>query len=463
MTSSNFAQDGGFSIGISPTDGASASVVNPLITPGVLNFPASSTDKSSGLTGEMIASCEDPAGSAARLFVSSDTDQDGRFFSADSTGTLTMRGSEDTSHNYVQGKTDAIGYKGEAYVTSDTTIVRWQQPATINTSFYDLTSTYSGAANVPHPALVFEDNAFYGNGNILLRQTSAGGTPATILSLPSNQVIIALGIDPGSGKMLISVVDQYNLSGTINSQPRVLYYDGFSNKASKVVLVDSMITAFYNVGSTVFIGYGQKLGYWNGAGIEFLRSLDIGLINTQLLYKHRFTNIGDILYIVEKNRILAFGEIMRGQGRSFWYLLENLPSGVPGTILSLLVNLGSNLLSYSYATSQFFTLDISSTATINGFSQLYTLRYDFPRPVTFNNVVLDYVSALPASTLVAAVYLKYDNAGSQQVGSVNAGSETKTTFECPYPTIETRSIQILYTALAVAPLERMTIFYTPKE
>jgi len=61
--------------------------------------------------------------------------------------------------------------------------------------------------------------------------------------------------------MLISIVEQLNLSGTVNSLARVGYYNGFSNKLSKVVFVDEMVLAFYPVGGTVYITYGQKLGF----------------------------------------------------------------------------------------------------------------------------------------------------------------------------------------------------------
>jgi len=457
MTTSNYSEDGGFGLGLGLTTLNTVNV-NPLVTPGILNFPALPTDKSTNLTGQIIASCEDPAGSAARLLVSADTDADGRFFSSASDGTLTARGSEDTGANYVQGKTDIIGFQGEAYVTNDQYIVRWQQPATFNTTFFNFSD-----ALAPHPALVYEDNAYYGDGNLLLRQTAAGGTPTTILTLPSNQVIVTLGIDPGSGKMVLSIIDEINISGTLNVQSRVGYYDGFSNKLIKVVLCDEMITCFYNVGGTLFVGYGQKFGYWTGTGIQFLRKINIDLDNAQLIYKHHITNIGQIVYLIEKSRVLAFGEVMQGKGRSWWYLYQNAPSGSL-TNLTFITYLASNKLAFSYATSQFFTIDTSSAASLDSANALlFSRKYDFPRVITFNSVTIDYAEALTANTTAGTLYIFYDNGQSVLIGTVVTTQTGQTSFQCTYPTIDTRSVQFRYIPQTNLGIERMIMFYNDKQ
>jgi len=465
MTTTPETEDGGFANGTVISNGESATIVNLTAQPGVLNFPTVPTDKSTSLTGDMIASCEAPSFTYTRLFVSTDAGQDGRFFHCDSDGDLTEVGAEDTTNNYIYGRTDMILFQDEAYITNSGDIVRWSSVGSSNTfnyAFYSFSDSFA-----PHPAIVYEDNAFYGDGNLLLRQSSAGGTPQTILTLPTNQVIIALGIDPGSGKMLISVADQYNVSGTQNAQARVLYYDGFSNKALKVVLVDAMITSFYNVGSTVFVFYGQRMGYWNGAGIQFLRQLNIDLDNTELVYKHHVTNINDILYLIEKNRILAYGEIVSGQGRVFWYALQNVIVTTP-TDLQFLVNIGNNLLSYSYSTAKFFTFDISDVSGSNLMftSRFYSLEYEFDRPVTFNQVIIDYVDDIPLDSAapngVGLITVFSDNSTSTDLPVVSVGTQVKTFYEATYPSIATRSFRLRYIPLVTAAIKRMTIFYSDK-
>lgn len=459
MTTGLYDEDGGFAIGTGETDGAHVTVINPLISRGQIHFPPSSTDKSTGLTGEIIASCEDPTTTATRCLVSADTDADARFYTCVSDGTLTARGSEDASQNYFAGRTDIIGYKGDVYVTSDQNIVRWQLPAT-----FDLTFKAFSDTTAPHPALVFEDNAYFGDGNELLRMTSAGGAPAVILTLPANQVITALGIDPGSGKMLISVVDQYNISSTINSAARVLYYDGFSNKPLRVVLVDTMITAFFPVGGTMYIGYGQNLGIWLGSGIKFLRALNVTLDNAQLPYKHRFTNINSTLYVVEKGYLLAYGEVVAGAGYAFWYAYTNLPSGV-FTALASVMHIGSGLLAFSYATSKFYTVSMTSSATLDVNGLFHTMLYRFPRSVMFNSVILSFGSAMPTSG-TTGTWTLFDfsaNGTAYSLPSVATTVPSTTQFESTWPTLKTKAFLLRYTPSQVCPIREITITYTPYE
>lgn len=471
-TTGDTTTDGGFSIGVNPSDGIQASVINPIVQPGVLNFPASPTDKSANLLGVMIASCEDPAGNAHRLFISSRTGSTpteanaGRYYSCDSAGTLTLQHAVDTTQTYIVGKTDLIGFQGEAYVTSSTYIQRWQQPGTINLTFLQFTSSLASSA--PHPALVFEQNAFFADGNQLWRMNVAGTPPTVILTLSSGQVITALGIDPGSGKMLISIVSQFNISDTIPSVSMVGYYNGYSNKLDKIVIVDDMITAFYPVGGTIFITYGSRFGYWTGAGISFLRKLNVSYDNSELIYKCKITNIGEVVYIAEKNRILAYGEVILGQGKRFWYCLENIPVNN----LSFVTNLGSNSstaqnLAYSFNLNSAGVFDLLDTMSIasRGTGQIFTLSYDFSRPVTFDNFVIEYVSNITASTDIGQVFLgtDYTDIAAVQIATVNTGTKVTTTFECPYPVAETRTIQVNYQAIAQLPIKRFTIFYTPKD
>ena len=460
MSSSAYINDGGFSQG-----GTSKTVINPIAVPGLLHAPGAVTDKSTNLVGEMIASCEDPLQGNSRLLLARDSStQDGTFYYMDSNGALTLKRT-DSTNNYIFGKTDMAGYKSEVYATSAEAITRWVPDTTFNVAFF----TFSDSA-APHPILVYEDAIYYGDGNLLLRQTDSGGaTPATILTLPSNQVIIALGIDPGSGKILISIVDELNGSNTINAQASVGYYDGFSNKLTKKVNVDDMVTAFYTTISNVFVTYGQNLGYWNGAGIQFLRKLDLSFDNTVLAYKHHITNIGRILYVIEKTNILAYGEIVKGQGEVFWYALRN-DAGDSGNY-SMITNIGQNRLGLGFATTKFYTFDTMSVSAVkNGGAIWYSHRYDFDKPVTYMTTLIEYTSAIPSNDNIASLYLISDTgeANATNVGTVTATRTGQLVFEANYPDIETRSMQLRYTIAPgtlsnVFPVKRFTVFYTPKE
>lgn len=463
MTTTDFTEDGGFSVGSGGTS-ISTTNINPIVNPGLLSFPSLVTDKSSGLTGDIIASCEDPTNTYSRLFISADADTDGRFWSSVADGTLTQRGSEDTTPVYASGRTDMMPFAGEVYFTNSTQIRQWQLPATFdNSANFPFTFNDTSAF---HPSIVYENNAYYGDGNELLRQTGAGTLPAVILTLPTNQTIQAIGVDPASGKMLLSILDQYDHANTENVQARVGYYNGYSSKLDKVVLIPEMMTCFHNLGGTVFTGYGRNFGYWNGTGVQFLRELHNTADSGALLYKHHITSKADIIYIIDQSRILAYGEVMQGQGRSWWYAYQNFPSGV-ATNLTNIVNFGgANLkknLAISYGTAKFDILDLNTTASKQGSSAFFSKRYRFPKSVTFNSLVIDYSVAVADSTDIGIATMIDDTGTGLQLETVNTPETNKRTFHLTNPTLESRSLQIKYIPLVNTPIERITLFYTPKE
>lgn len=462
MSTSDYTSDAGFSVGTSVSTGA-ASYVNPLVNPGALSFPASPTDKSTNVADSVIASSPDPSATYNRLFVG----DAGKFYGWNGT-TMTLVAT-DSTRSYVAGKTDIAPYGSYAYGTSATQIFEWQpSSATINQSF--LSGGFVGssgsatwvAANVPHPVLNFEGNIYYGNGPQLLRQTAVGAQPSEILLLQNfGETIVALGIDPGSGKMLISYTSGQNLSGTLPNINKVGYYDGFSNKLLKSVIVDDMITAFYPVGATVFTTYAQNLGYWTGAGIQFLRTLLISLNNTELAYKHHLTNIDEILYVVERQNILAYGQVMRGAAKAFWYALGNYPGG-NATNLSIITNLGSNVLGYSYATNKFATLDTSSTTSLGGNAEFYSQNYNVPRVTAFAQIIIQFISPIPTNTQMGSMAIIDENGVITNIGSVQTEQTGVSWVALPWQSLTQRQIQLRYIPILNTPVFRITIFHTPQ-
>ena len=398
MSTSGEISDGGFS---PDTDS-----VNPQVVPGAIYAPALRTDKSTNLVGEIIASCIDPINDADafnRIAVSADSTDDGRVYSVDADGDLALIGAEDTGRNYVQGRTDMIAYKNEVYITTDTHIVRvYDTDAngsldTLNTTF----ASFTNSVFVPHPAIVYEDNAYYGDGNLLLRQTAANSAPATILTLPADSIIIALGIDPGSGKMLISYAQGFKGISLTNSQfAKVGFYDGSSNKLSRTVIVEEIITAFPTAGGVQYAGYGNSLGYWNGSGISFLRKFTgITYSNTRLLYKHHFAAIGSTLYFLDGRSVIAHGHVIQGGSRVFWPAFYNQANSNNFTYIA---SLGQNLLSVSYSSAQHFTVDISSTASTNTMA-FVTNWYRFARPIIIRSAFVEFADTVTSGVTPATL------------------------------------------------------------
>lgn len=399
MSSGAEISDGGFS--------SETEAVNPIAVPGVLYAPAQAVDSDTDarLTDEIIATSTDDDSSLGyeRKMVT----EDGKYYRYNGTKIPEAALRTDATNTYQKGFTDMISFDGETYATSRQTIIRWDESAAVfNASFFAFTNdATTPAKTTPHPAIVFEDNAFYGDGNLLLRQTAANATPATILTLSTEQRIIALGIDPGTGKMLISITSSLNISNTLPAIHKVLWYDGFSNKVLKSVIVDDMVTAFYSVGGLVFVGYGQNLGYLNGSGITFLRRFaNVTLDQQDLPYKQNFTNIGDTLYVVDGHKILAYGRIIAGGERVFYYVYRNYFGLTNTTKFKCIFNAGQNKLGISSATAKFSTLDVASTPSNLNLLDVYTKWYHFPRPVFLRNMYIQMSTQIATSANFSVNY-----------------------------------------------------------
>lgn len=369
--------------GFSPlTDG-----VQLLALPGILYNPPIPTDYSVGLIGEMVASCEDPSGSYARLFVSAGAVNAGRFYSMSTGYALTQRGSTDSTNQYIQGRTDMIAFDGEAYITNNATLVRWSSIGSLDTidpSFFSFND-----ATVPHPAITYNNFAYYGDGNLLLRQDAANTSPVTILTLATGVIIVAIGIDPGSGNLLLSLIGQPNLSDTINSGARVAFYDGFSTQVLRYVQVEDMVTAFAPTEGSLYCAYGQNFGLWNGSGITFKKRMNVNFDNTQLMYKQHFTSIGSTVFFIEKARVIAYGPVRQNGDNIFYPALTNSIGG-SDVNLTHIVNVGSNQMAMSYASSQFAVWDsIGLHANTQNF---FSNNYNFDDEVWIRRARIIYES-----------------------------------------------------------------------
>lgn len=370
MTSSDFTNDGGL--------GTSSTGLNPFITPGVIYGLANSTDISTNVVASIIASCED----------SNAVSPNNRYFIDNASGAAnyySFNGSSVTkqitgSATYISGKSDLISFDSQFFATTASTLVKWNGTSTLNESFQSF-----GDSNAHHPLLVYQGFLWVGDGNTLSTLTANGsgtGTYTTsVLTLSSKEKIVALGIDPGTGLMMISVQTIYDVSDTIPSLKVVYLFDGVSSKPTRKILVDDLVTAFYNLEGRVYIGAGQTLGVWNGSGVTFLRKMmNVSLSNTDLLYKHHFTNTRNILHIVDGSQILSYGAVVSGK-MAFFYTAYN-PSGAGH--LSIVMPLGSNKIGVAYATGKLASFDFSSTSS--GIPSLYINDIWFPRPVFIRRV-----------------------------------------------------------------------------
>ena len=282
MSTGTEVADGGFS---DLTEG-----VNLTNVPGVVYAPAASVDGDSDSildsTGEIIATCPDHNVSSGREFLAV---TDTGFYVTYNGTKLVTTSHTDATNTYGTFFTHMAPFQGATFITAKENIIKWTSATTFDDEYADFTNQ-----TMPHPLIVFENNLYYGDGNLLLRQIGISGVPATILTLSADQVIVALGIDPGSGKLLISTTSGLNASGTLPKTNKLHWYNGSSNKTSKTVIVGDIITSFESVASTVYVGYGTSLGFINGSGVQWLRNLKNVTFATEILpYQNKITSIGN--------------------------------------------------------------------------------------------------------------------------------------------------------------------------
>lgn len=378
MSSSDFATDG--ALGVSSTG------LNPYITPGVIYALANPTTLSN-IAGTVIASAEDSQTNSAytRTFI----DSSGNYYtySAPSTTTKTNTATTNVAH-YVAGKTDMAAFAGNTYVTTDNgDIDLWNTsgPTLTNSWWVGTKSKTAMNAAVPHPMIVYKTILYVADGAILHSIDSSGNidtaSAAFPLTLSPNELIYAMGIDPVTGLLLVSVQTLVNLSDTLSAQFFVYLYDGVSSTPTRKIPVDDLITGFHNVEGIVYCGSGIQLGQWNGNGVTFLRRLlNSSYSSTDLLYKHHMTHVGRILHVIDGKQILSYGTVINGKPKGFFYTGSSNTANHASAVFPM----GSNTLGIGAATNSVVVYDFSSTSA--GTASLYFNNIYFPRPTNIRRI-----------------------------------------------------------------------------
>jgi len=383
MSTGAHTLDGGFS--------PETTAVNLTAVPGVMYPPANPVDISWTFSslGDAIAFCP----TNVTLLNGFALTVNGYILKIDSTPSFPSVSAQLTG-TYTTGTSDIVNFIDKIYATSTTDVARMD--TNLTNGDYDWWSLTLGkgvlTSGTRHPMVVFQDLLWVGDNNKLHNIVDSGTGNASVLTLSIHNEITALGVDPSSGKMLIAATQGSNYSNTLSSGNRVFLYDGTSATYTREYAVDGMVTGFRSVGGITYVFYGgNKIGYWNGSGITFLRKLkNVTLSGADIPYKHHVTNIDNTLYIVDGKQVLAFGEVL--PGRKVWYYCYF--NNVNSNKLGLLCPIGSKLLGLGFATSKFYTLDTTSVAT--GEALTFTSNfYKFPRPVYIRSARIEYDGSVP--------------------------------------------------------------------
>lgn len=426
MSSSDYATDGAL--------GTSSIGLNPFATPGLMRGLASPTDISTNVAGNIILSCEDSnAVSPNNRYCIDDASGAANYYSFNgSTFTKQHTGSA----TFIPGKSDMVSFDSLFFASTASTLVSWNGTSTVNESAQSF-----GDSNADHPLLLYQGFMWVGDGNTLSNQVANGsgtGSYTTgVLTLGTKEKIVALGIDPVTGLMMVSVQTVYDISDTIPSIKAVYLYDGISAKPTRKILVDDLITAFYNVEGSVYIGAGQTLGVWNGNGVTFLRKfMNISLSNTDLPYKHHFTNTRNILHVVDGQNILSYGAVVSGK-KAFFYTAFNTSGNGH---LSIVMPLGSNRIGVSFATNKVLSFDLSSTSA--GIPSLYFNNTYLPRPIFVRRVRIITTGVTTTAGIGSLVIFdEKGNSVSTQGVTFKVASGTQYVFDFDFSSLKLQGYQ----------------------
>lgn len=381
MASSDYAPDGGL--------GSSTSNVNPFITPGIIYGTAGIADHSPSVAGNMIASAPDEVGTTTTPFKRLFIDTSRNFYTWDgSTMNLQQTGS---SGSYTRTRTDMVGYGTSSvrytYTSFAVGVAQWKTYS--STSFKEdwWTDTVinggvaqAALADLPHPMISYNFFWWIANGNTLINMDTSFNVVSPALTINYNEIIIAIGLDPATGLMMFSTTTAFNLADTASARNFIYLFDGASPRGvRRIIPVDDLVTGFHNVGGTVYVSYGNRIGFWNGNGITYLRTLkNATYAINDLAYKPHMTHIGKVLYVTDGKQVLAYGEVVGG--KKGWYYVTS-DSSVSSNNLDVIADLGENNLGMCFATTKFYTVDMSSSTIGSGSGTVYFNNVNMPRPI----------------------------------------------------------------------------------
>lgn len=436
MSSSDYAQDGAL--------GVSSVLLNPFVTPGVMRPLASGTNLSVNLADSIIASCEDSQASFAynRTMVG----DAGNYYTYNGSTLAKTNTATTNAAGYITGTTDMVAFAGNTYVSTTTDIDLWNTSGpTLTNSWWVGTKSQSALnSGVRHPMLTYQGFLNVADKNQIHTISSTGTIAIGVLVLNSNEIINALGIDPATGLMMVSVNTTQNYSDTASSPNFVYLWDGISAKALRKIPVDDLITAFKNVSGVVYVGAGETLGQWNGNGVTFLRKFQsVAFSGSDLPYKQHFANTRNILHVIDGPSILSYGEPISGK-KGFFYTATDV-TGLNNHITAV-TPLGADVIGIAYVsggTKYFWAYDFASTS--QGNMTLFFNNIYFPRPIFVRRMRIFTTGVGTTTTAGDGTVLIIDEKNTFHTTSpaafINTTGSTKYIFDFDYSSLELQAIQ----------------------
>ena len=285
---------------------------------------------------------------------------------------------------------------------------------------------------------------YIGDGINVSTLNTAGTYTPNVLTLGPKEKIVAMGIDPSTGLLMLSVSTIFDKDDSIASSKMVYLWDGISTTPSRKIWVDDLITAFINVEGQVYVGQGLIVGVWNGNGVTYLRKLlNASLTQNDLLYKHHMCNTRNILHVVDGFNVVSYGTVM-GQTKG-WFNTAYVPNTPTNHIYSI-SPIGPNKITIAAATNKLWQFDYSAVTA--GQITLYFNNIYFPRPI-FVRRVRAITTGITTTSGLGGIFILDENGNAVAPTSPKnqfvVASGTKYVFDFDYSSLKLQGLQLRFT------------------
>lgn len=471
LSTSAFVADGGI--------GTDSYNLNLLGQAGVLRASGPTTPSGDALGNQIIASAEDPRSSTTTTDSKFLIDDDGKLYTL-SASTLNLRHTPSSSSGFTDGVTDAVSFQGALYVTKTSDIMRITVTSltsyTVDESWWVTTKSQSSltASNTAHPMLVFEGLLWIGDSEKLHSVDTSGTVSPSKLTLNTNDRITALGIDPGTGRMLIGISTNTSRDASATARFFVALYDGFSSKVVRRVPVDGLVSSFVSVGGITYVGMDNSVGYWNGSGVTFMRRLkNAGVNDSRLPYKSRMTKLQNTLLVVDGRDVLAFGDI--ANGKKVWYPIYR--NQVNSNTIGFVVNVNNTTTDGTSATPLSPVIAVNELNSTNirlfepfdtanaGTAAYYSGKIYFERPVFIRRMRV-FTTGITTTAGIGGIALIDETATSRTptVSSFVVASGTQYVFDFDFSALKLQEMEAVLTIATQAfGIKRAIIYYDVAE
>lgn len=417
---------------------------------GVLYFQKASDSRGTFIDGIVCAKATDYGVFTNALYMVAENK---KYYKMDNAGTITnpITGAK----TYQAGTTDLVQFKGYYYATSLTDIaqVNGGFSAFIAEDFWTVTkgkAALQSSAGYYHGLEVVEDKMYIADVSDI---HSYDGTTAVTqtLQVPSTEIISFMIKHPNGRDLIVFTTERMNASNTLDSRCRAYTFDLFKQSFIEVHDIDDQVYSGITINGTLYIVYGgNKLGYYDGQSITFLRDLKVTLTYSQIPTKAKLANMQGALLIVENDNVLALRNL--GLGAVYYYPIAN----DTGKTIDMLAHLGSKVL-------------FTTGKEINGGSYVY-LKYDLTQRGYTGRMVSDWIK-FPANAWVRKIQVEHNYMSSasydMRVGTYNTeyGGQiypaTGTTTSNWFYNIKASEIQLRIKPMYGTPLgiRRIIVYY----